>query len=379
MVTRKTSTKTSKKVANRTSSKAAALAALQRTTAHSHRAAKEAERIAAGDLAQRLRATTILNPNEVSGEYDLGRFLVTSLGGEIRQITLEDLRHFQHHVRRVKGQFKGGIRAQAVIDLSNSADRERANQEIHHALLNSIQGQDLHFLTNAGPNSQKTRHNVKVRLLDFGAVVAASPNDPKKLGKLAATGSLQFDCDCERHRYWYRYIASIGRYALGRTETGFPKIRNPELSGVACKHVLRTMHVLLKDAVTHSKIANAILAAREVLDARQLKRERVSSAELREIGAAQVAKRKQSSQIRTSSERQQQAELRKAKAALRNQADTQANTQPAAQPQAKPQAPRRLSPKKIAHHAQALLDAGMITQDQYQAIVDGPQPYASQP
>ncbi len=347
------------KTSRKPSRNAVALASLQRTTAHSQRAAKEAQRIAAGDLAQRLRATTILQPNEVSGEYDLGRFLVTSLGGAIRQITLEDLQHFQHHVRRIKGQFKGGIRAETVIELSLASDRERANREIHYALLNSIHGADLHFLTNAGPKSLDIRHNVHVRLLDFGAVVAASPNDPKKLGKLAATGSLQFDCDCKRHRFWYRYIASIGRYAMGRVETGFPKIRNPQLNGVACKHVLRTMQVLMKDAVTHSKIAKAILTAREVLDAKQLKKERASAADLREMGAAQVAKRKASTSILTTSERKQQSALKKAKEAMRE--DAQAKAKPAAKPKA----------NKIAHHAKALLDAGAISQQQFEAIIKG--------
>ncbi|PAM62177.1 hypothetical protein CEJ56_19960, partial [Acinetobacter baumannii] len=54
-----------------------------------------------------------------------------------------------------------------------------------------------------------------------------------------AKGKMRVQWDCERHTCWYRYMATIGGYNLGRDEGGFPEIRSPHLSGVACKHVVR--------------------------------------------------------------------------------------------------------------------------------------------
>ncbi|MCV5390784.1 phage tail protein, partial [Escherichia coli] len=63
--------------------------------------------------------------------------------------------------------------------------------------------------------------------------------------QLACAGRISFDCDCGRHQYWYRYLATMGNYCIAPPkEFAFPKIRNPELSGVACKHVLKAATML---------------------------------------------------------------------------------------------------------------------------------------
>lgn len=38
------------------------------------------------------------------------------------------------------------------------------------------------------------------------------------------------------------YLNTVAGTVLGRKEGGFPKIRNPNMTGVACKHILRVMH-----------------------------------------------------------------------------------------------------------------------------------------
>jgi hypothetical protein len=316
---------------------------------------REAAEAAAFDLARRQAATTILNPNEVSGEYDAGRLLSTSLRGELRAITIDDIRAFQQNVTRLKTKFKGGITAQGVIDLSLPSDRQRANSEIRMAVPASIRGGKVHFITNAGPHSDVARHHVQVLFLDFDAAVGASPNDPKKLGKLVAGGRLAFDCDCGRHTFWYRYMATIGKYNAGRNETGFPKIRNPNLVGVACKHVLRTMHVVLKDSAVQLKIAQAVLKARDTLDRSQIKAEKTKVAELRQMAEAQSSKRTSSTNLKSSAEKKEIAARAKAKRDMKK----------AATDAAKPTAAMR----QVERHARSLLELGAITQAQFDQIV----------
>lgn len=322
-------------------------------------AQREARDLAEFDLARRQAATTILNPNEVSGDYDAGRLLTTSLRGELRHITHDDLRAFQQNVRNLKRKFTGGITAQHVIDLALASDKERANKQIRMAVPARIHAGEVDFITNAGPDSDRARHQVKVRFLDFEAVVGASPNDRKKIGKLVATGKLAFDCDCGRHTFWYRYMATIGRYNAGRPETGFPKIRNPRLVGVACKHVLRVMHTVLKDSAVQGKLADSVLKARDVLDRRQLKAEKVKVDELRKMAAAQQAKRTSSTNLKTSEDRKKASAMRRARDDMKR----------AAVDKAKPTDNLR----KVQLHAQSLLKLGAITQAQYDQIVKGTQ------
>lgn len=324
-------------------------------TARLSSARREAQEAAEFDLARRQAAQTILRPNEVSGEYDAGRLLTTTLRGEVRALTQDDIRAFQSNVQQLKKKFKGGITAQSVIDLALESDKTRANKQINMAVPASIMGGKVHFITNAGPDSDVTRHHVHVEFLDFDAAVGASPNEPKKLGKLVAGGRLRFDCDCGRHTFWYRYIATIGKYNANRPETGYPKIRNPKLMGVACKHVLRTMHVILKDSAVQLKLAQSVLKARDVLDGRKIKAERVKVAELRAMAEAQAGKRKSSSNLRTTSEKKQKAAVEKARRDMKKAAVERAN----------PTANLR----QIERHARSLLDLGAITQAQYDQIV----------
>lgn len=328
-------------------------------TARLGSARREAADAAAADLARRQAAQTILSPEEISGDYDAGRLLKTSLRGAIRNITLEDIRAFQANVQQLKKKFKGGITAQSVIDLALGSDKDRANKQITMAVPTSILGAKVHFITNAGPDSDVTRHHVHVEFLDFDAAVGAGPNDPKKLGKLVAGGRLRFDCDCGRHTFWYRYIATIGKYNYGRAETGYPKIRNPELKGVACKHALRTMHIILKDSNVHLKLAQSVLKARAVLDGGKLKPERIKVAEAREMAAAQAGKRKSSTNLQTSDEKKAKAAVAKAKRDMKKAALAQANP-----------AQNLLEVKR---HAGALLSMGSITQEMYDQIVRGAQ------
>lgn len=231
----------------------------------------EAKGRAAADAAQRKAAektprSIILGKNDVQGEYDAHRVLTTTLGGGLRAMTSDDLATFRRNMKLAQKNFHGdGITAWQVIDLASSrplkyiqssdavSDIDRARREITmavpvSAIVTPQNALDVRLITNAGPDSKVNRHHVLVRFNTFAEaankLMAAKTKDrqsPKQAANWLRKQKLAFDCDCERHRYFLRYVATIGNFNAGRPEHGFPKIRNPELKGVACKHVLRVM------------------------------------------------------------------------------------------------------------------------------------------
>lgn len=207
------------------------------------------------DLRRRLAdQDVILSADDLSGLYDPSRKLFTTIDGKPRMLTVDDIMAFKAAVRDIQrkhGQYKGnkptgaagGILARQVIDLSRPEDRQRGNKEIHFATPVSNRAGVVQFQTNAGPNSDVQRHYVQVQFMGYDSALAGG-TAVKAAAKQMATGKLKFDCDCGRHTFWFRYIATIGNFNFGRAEDGFPKVRNPKLFGVACKHVLRVMAVI---------------------------------------------------------------------------------------------------------------------------------------
>lgn len=227
------------------------------------------------DLESRERAakgvnSTILTRKEVQGETLAGRNLRTTLGGTMRSLTAADLAAFRANIGTAIAavQSVGGITPQQVLNLAKGrplnyngldilstgikSDVDKARREITSAVLVSAVGGDLRFITPSGGESRASRHVVLVRLHEWRnalAAVAAATVKNEAMYREAANnlrrGKISFECDCERHRYYFRYLATIGGFNAGRAETGYPKIRNPDLKGVACKHVIRVMTELL--------------------------------------------------------------------------------------------------------------------------------------
>lgn len=146
------------------------------------------------------------------------------------------------NVKQAANKFAGGITPQDVINNSRPVDIERANKQIYLATVFKRQGNTVFFLTNSGPKSKVANHKVTVQLLGYPDLLLRTK--PPKLSEVrdaVTQGKVRFDCDCGRHQFWYRYIATIGKYNYGIDENRYPSTRNPNLKGVACKHVLRVM------------------------------------------------------------------------------------------------------------------------------------------
>lgn len=168
-----------------------------------------------------------------------------------KQLTQKDLQAFEKQVKQLKKSYRasgisGGISPRAIINRSRKIDISRCQNQITTATpIRHDKNGVVIFRTNASNQSSETHHIVTVQFLNFQAALNAGINSDK-LANSVSRGAIKFDCDCGRHRFWYRYIATVGGFAYGKLETGFPKIRNPELTGLACKHVLRVMLILEK-------------------------------------------------------------------------------------------------------------------------------------
>jgi len=237
---------------------------------------KEAKASFNADAERRLKdQSKILTADDLSGEYNQALKQLFTREGGLHQITNEDLQAFRYRLNLIKkrhsaqGRFKGGITAQKVIDLSASTDIKRARDQIRTAIPVSSKGSVIHFQTNASAKSESTRHHVYVEFLDFASWSATDQKPLFAANKLIKTSPLRFDCDCGRHTFWYRYIASVGGYAYGRLEDGYPKIKNPMLYGCACKHVINVMSIVLQSGTFKQYLIKMIERNRQTLTGRQ--------------------------------------------------------------------------------------------------------------
>jgi len=137
-------------------------------------------------------------------------------------------------------------------------------KSIRNATLYKIKDHVLYFrVTASGNHPGKTHYQVRVRLEDWQKEMTRSTGTYITPAQRACKGKISFDCACGRHQYWFRYLATIGGFALDPLEHGFPKIRNPKLLGCACKHTIKVVAVLQSPFI-HARIAKEM--AKEAKD-----------------------------------------------------------------------------------------------------------------
>lgn len=202
-----------------------------------------------------------LRPADISGDYDFKRALRTTLGmpeGQTRILTQEDLKAFAANIEQMQQAYKGGITVDQVISLSNQDDIDRANKQIFVALPERRKNNVVYFITNASKkdgaankNSPKYYH-VNVEFLAFNDLVF-NPDKVKSttVQNRLSKGKVRFECNCGRFQFWFRYLNTVAGTVYGRKEGGFPKERNPNMTGIACKHILRVMHYIKSQAGRH--------------------------------------------------------------------------------------------------------------------------------
>jgi hypothetical protein len=228
-----------------------------------HGSQKEAQKVFDADQLRRDNAARILSPEQINkkGKWRVSDVLKTTLGADQwstpRPITAEDLKALKQNIKALGAKLGKGITANEAIKLSRPEDVKRATDEIHFAAPVYIRNGMIRFVTNASAESKDMRHFVNISLQDYAAI-KGQVGTPLQLAKLAAQGNIKFECDCGRFNFWFRYIATRMGVNLGRDEEGYPKIRNPLLTGIACKHLLRVLVELNGSMQVHRKIATTL-------------------------------------------------------------------------------------------------------------------------
>lgn len=183
----------------------------------------------------------------------------------------DDLKRFEQMAKRYKKRRGNtqGITFLEVTARGRSIDVKRANNNvsdgsgISRASLIALRSGNTAFIrVKASMKSEHQEHMVRVRFEEWDDALRnagghGKDNDSGFMAavKQACRGRVSFDCDCGRHQYWYRYVATLGNFQLSPPkEFAFPKIRNPNLVGVACKHVTKAL-TMLQSPTWHKPLA----------------------------------------------------------------------------------------------------------------------------
>lgn len=220
----------------------------------------------ARELDSRRQAKTILQPSEVSGGLSPARMLTTTLGGQVRPITAQDLAAFRASVANLGNRARQGLTAREALGLSRPADIDRAKAQIRYSLPSRLQAGKVHFVTNSGPQSKVTRHHVNVEFTQYAAALARPGTPAQSAQWLCKESALRFECDCEHFRYFLRFVATAGGWVAGRAEHGMPKLTNPTLDGACCKHLARVLTDTQFSVGLRQRIAAMIDADRDRID-----------------------------------------------------------------------------------------------------------------
>ncbi|OKP01562.1 phage tail protein [Xenorhabdus eapokensis] len=168
--------------------------------------------------------------------------------------TKEDLKAFEKNRQQVRSDFNthtAGITYTQLIANCARIDVKRANNTVDDgsgiktASFIGMEHNTALISVTASDKSEDKHHRVKIRFEEWDTALDDLSEKEKNTSRVVrqlCAGRLSFDCDCGRHKYWYRYIATAGNFAVSPPkEYIYPKIRNPNLKGVACKHVIHAM------------------------------------------------------------------------------------------------------------------------------------------
>ena len=209
---------------------------------------------------ERMNGVGLLTPKLLKEHIDSGTDLVLAYGrkGATVSYTVDDLKRMAESMRRSKANNKASLKGVPLLQLEHNSDPKdvERSKQVRAATLYKFSGNTLSFQVTASGKNGKKHHQVRVRLEEWYDHLT-DPASWNAAAKAVAVGRISFDCTCGRHQYWYRYLATIGNFALAPLEKDFPKIRNPQLKGCCCKHVLKVLS-LLKAGTVHSLIAKEL-------------------------------------------------------------------------------------------------------------------------
>lgn len=193
-----------------------------------------------------------------------------------KPFTREDLLGFEKQIKTLKSKFSSNERgityAQIVagslpIDIARSNNSVSDGSGVNAASMVGVEKNVFVAQVASSDASTGGRYRVRVRFETWFDAMNISDGTMKGYEKAVehtVKDRVSFDCNCGRHQYWFRYLATVGNFALSPKEFSFPKIRNPTGQGVACKHVLLVLN-RLKSISWQRSIALRLAKAAEAI------------------------------------------------------------------------------------------------------------------
>lgn len=212
--------------------------------------------IAKRNTQKRRDARRTLTPRIMSRRKSIDEIVRLGKKADGSEFTTEEL----DRMNKMRLKFKkrrGGIQGitwleiagrSADIRIDRASNRSNDRRGISKATLLGIRANVVTVRVKASERSVHQEHRVMIRFEEWDELLADADGTDKgyqKATKYACAGRVSFDCNCGDHQYRYRYMATLGNYALAPPkEFAFPKITNPNLTGLACKHVIKSMSML---------------------------------------------------------------------------------------------------------------------------------------
>ena len=190
-----------------------------------------------------------VNPQTLVTAYaSMGITGVIDRDNKVMTFSPDDLKKLVNHLGKRRHRFddsRQGIPLHQLVRSSTAKDKERA-KEVRSAVFYGRKGNILYFQVSG---NARPHYRVQIRLEEWDKAVSTATPTLRAVQQILS-GGLSIECPCGRHQYWYRYLATIGNYAIEPKERDFPKIRNPTLTGCCCKHVLKVLQTIRSTRVT---------------------------------------------------------------------------------------------------------------------------------
>lgn len=166
------------------------------------------------------------------------------------EFTVDDLKRFDK-LRKQYRKRGGGLpgvtyaemaakSAETRVDRASGRAKDRRN--VRSAQLLKLRANVATIKVKASDISDHQHHKVDIRFEEWDALMGDADGSDRgyaSAARKACAGRMSINCSCGDHQYRYRYMATLGNYCLSPPkEFAYPKITNPNLTGLACKHVL---------------------------------------------------------------------------------------------------------------------------------------------
>jgi len=187
---------------------------------------------------QAIKSTTkVKNKNPILNHKLQKKELDKSLSKKVEtQKTALTIREHGKAIKHYLSYYKTGINLKNALDKSLKIDIDRAKLQLKAFYIKTITKDVFKFTVKASGLYQATSHEVHIKWETDGLIGIGRSHQ-----EIFYNAPIKIQCSCGRFTYWYRYILTIAKSALGKQEHRFPSIRNKNLEGLCCKHLIVTM------------------------------------------------------------------------------------------------------------------------------------------